>query len=97
MEENIKPDIIQYKTHGTCCQMMYVAVIDNIIVDAEFVGGCPGNLQAVKALVKGAPVEEIIKRLEGIRCGDKPTSCPDQLSKALKNYLAEKAEKSTTA
>ncbi len=95
MEENIKPDIIQYKTKGTCCQMMFIAVVDNIIVDAEFVGGCHGNLQAVKALIKGAPIEEIIKRLEGIKCGDKPTSCPDQLSIALKNYIAEKTQCNT--
>ena len=60
---------------------------DNKIQSAEFYGGCPGNLQAVSKLIIGMTVEEVIEKLEGISCGGKPTSCPDQLSKGLVEYL----------
>lgn len=70
-----------------CSQKIGVAVIDGIILEAGFVGGCSGNTQGLGALIKGMKVQDAIARLEGIKCGDKPTSCPDQLAKALKLFL----------
>ena len=75
----------------TCCevcsQQIAFAVKDGIILEAGFAGGCSGNTQGVAALVKGMKIEDAISRLEGIKCGGKPTSCPDQLAKALKLAL----------
>lgn len=76
-------ETIQYRTEGTCCQLMQVKINDGIIEDVEFLGGCQGNLQGIKSLVKGMPVEDVIQKLQGIKCGAKPTSCPDQLAKCL--------------
>ena len=73
-----------YKTKGVCSQLINVEVENNIVTSVEFVGGCNGNTQGVAALVEGMDVHEAIRRLEGIHCGPRPTSCPDQLSKALK-------------
>ncbi len=81
-----KEEIIQYQTKGTCCQMMQVKIADNKIVDVDFYGGCNGNLKGIKSLIKGMNVDEVIDRLEGITCGPKPTSCPDQLAKCLIEY-----------
>ncbi len=78
-----------YKTHGTCSQMIQLELDGDVIKSVEFVGGCSGNTQGVASLVKGMKAQEAIDRLEGIRCGYKPTSCPDQLAKALKLALAE--------
>ena len=76
---------LQYFTEGTCSKMIDIEVDDNDCVQSvKFLGGCNGNLQGIGKLVKGMKREEVIKRLEGIKCGAKPTSCPDQLSKALK-------------
>lgn len=66
-----------------------VEVENNIVTSVEFVGGCNGNSQGVAALVEGMDVHEAIRRLEGIHCGPRPTSCPDQLSKALKQAIGE--------
>lgn len=79
-------EVIQYKTHGTCCQMMQVAIKDEKVLDAEFFGGCNGNLKGIKSLIKGMTIDEVIERLQGITCGPKPTSCPDQLAKCLIEY-----------
>lgn len=79
-------EVIQYKTRGTCCQMMQVAIKDGIVLDAEFFGGCNGNLKGIKSLIKGMTIDEVIERLQGITCGPKPTSCPDQLAKCLIEY-----------
>lgn len=73
-----------YKTQGTCSAQINIEVENGIIGDVEFIGGCNGNLQGISRLVKGMTCEETIKRLEGIKCGFKPTSCPDQLATALK-------------
>lgn len=74
-----------YTTSGTCSRAIEITVDDNsIITSVKFVGGCSGNTQGVAALVKGMTVAEAISRLEGIHCGPRPTSCPDQLAKALK-------------
>ncbi len=79
-------EVIQYNTYGTCCKMMQVKVNDGIIEDVDFIGGCHGNLQGIKKLVKGMKIDDVIDRLNGIRCGDKPTSCPDQLARCLISY-----------
>lgn len=78
-----------YKTKGVCSQLINVEVENNIVTSVEFVGGCNGNTQGVAALVEGMDVHEAIHRLEGIHCGPRPTSCPDQLSKALKQAIGE--------
>ena len=74
---------IEFQTNGTCSRMVVVDVEDGIITDCAFVGGCSGNTQGVAALVKGMPVDEAIKKIKGIRCGMRATSCPDQLARAL--------------
>lgn len=81
---------ITYQTHGTCSKFIDVEIDENnVIQDVVFVGGCPGNLQGIPALVKGMKAEEVIKRVEGVKCGSKPTSCPDQLAQAIRKVLAE--------
>ena len=76
----------QYKTKGTCSQMIMFDVEDGKVMDVKFMGGCNGNLKGIGALVEGMPVDEVIARVEGITCGMKKTSCPDQLAQALKAY-----------
>ena len=74
-----------YYPKGTCSKQMNVEVSeDGIIQDVQVLGGCSGNLQGIASLVRGMKVEDIIQRLEGIRCGGKASSCPDQLAQALK-------------
>ena len=73
-----------YYPQGVCSQRMDVEVEDGKIQKVEVLGGCNGNLQGISRLVVGMDVEEAIRRMEGIRGGGKPTSCPDQLAKALK-------------
>lgn len=73
----------EYTPRGVCSRKMIVEIEDDKVVDVKIVGGCSGNLQGISALVKGMPVDEVIDRLEGINCGMKGTSCPDQLAKAL--------------
>ncbi|MGL4571450.1 MAG: TIGR03905 family TSCPD domain-containing protein [Clostridium sp.] len=72
-----------YKTSGVCSTEIHIDVKDNIINSVEFVRGCPGNLFGISKLVEGMNVDEAIEKLAGIKCGNKETSCPDQLSKAL--------------
>ena len=74
---------MEYKPVGVCSQLIRVDVEDNVIKDAEFVGGCSGNTQGVARLVIGMNVDEAISRLEGIKCGSKPTSGPDPLAQPL--------------
>ncbi len=76
----------QYKTMGTCSQMILFDVEDNKVMNVKFMGGCNGNLKGIGALVEGMDIDEVIARVEGITCGMKKTSCPDQLAKALKAY-----------
>lgn len=73
-----------YKTSGVCSQQIQFEVNDNKLHNVSFTGGCNGNLQGIGKLVEGMDVDEVIRRLEGIHCGFKSTSCPDQLAKALK-------------
>ena len=72
-----------YKTKGTCSSKITFDLEDNKIHNVQFTGGCSGNTQGVAALVEGMDVDEAISRMRGIRCGSKPTSCPDQLAAAL--------------
>ena len=78
-----------YKTKGTCSTSIDVELKDGVIDSVKFTGGCNGNLQGISALVKGMKPEEAISRLKGIRCGLKPTSCPDQLAHALEEMIAQ--------
>ena len=75
---------IDFRPRGVCSQRMTVEIEDGIIRSLRIMGGCSGNLQGISRLVEGMEAEEATKRLEGIRCGFKPTSCPDQLAQALK-------------
>lgn len=78
-----------YKTKGTCSSEIHVDLNGDTIEHVAFVGGCSGNTQGVAKLVEGMKAEDAIARLEGIRCGVRPTSCPDQLAKALKQALGK--------
>ena len=78
-----------YKTKGTCSTSIDVELKDGVIDSVKFTGGCNDNLQGISALVKGMKPEEAISRLKGIRCGFKPTSCPDQLAHALEEMIAQ--------
>ena len=75
---------LTYKTQGTCSSHIELEAEDGVITEIFFWGGCNGNLQGIRALVKGMKMEDVIEKLEGIRCGNRPTSCPDQLCKALR-------------
>lgn len=77
---------MNYRTSGTCSQMISFDVEDGKVHNVSFLGGCNGNTRGVSRLVEGMEVSEVISRLEGIRCGHRPTSCPDQLARALKAY-----------
>lgn len=74
----------EYKTKGTCSQRIFFDIEDGKLKNVKFIGGCNGNLKGIGALVEGMDVSAVIDRLEGIRCGMKSTSCPDQLAQALK-------------
>lgn len=87
-----KAEVIQYRTTGTCCQMMQVAIQDGKVMDAEFLGGCNGNLKGIKSLIKGMAIDDVIDKLKGITCGSKSTSCPDQLAQCLIEYKSQKLE-----
>ena len=72
-----------YKTQGTCSSHVELEVENNVVKEVSFWGGCNGNLQGISRLVAGMTVAEVISKLEGIRCGSRSTSCPDQLCRAL--------------
>ena len=79
---------VQYQTQGTCSRLIDVVVSDDgVIEDLRFEGGCNGNLKGICTLVKGQKAEDVISKLEGITCGVKPTSCPDQLAHALRQVM----------
>lgn len=79
----------EYKTKGTCSQRILFEIEEGILHNVQFLGGCNGNLKGIGSLVEGMPVQEVINRLEGTTCGMKPTSCPDQLARALKEAIAK--------
>lgn len=78
----------EYKTRGTCSQLISFDIEDGKVSNVQFLGGCNGNLKGISALVEGMPAEKVIERVDGIRCGMKSTSCPDQLAKALKQAIS---------
>ena len=77
-----------YKTKGVCSSNIEFEIQDGCVKNVVFVGGCNGNTQGISALVEGMKVEDVIQKLEGIRCGMRSTSCPDQLAKALKESIS---------
>lgn len=86
-------EVLQYETTGTCCKMMQVKVNNGIIEDVDFLGGCNGNLQGIKNLIKGMKIDDVIDKLQGIQCGSKSTSCPDQLAQCLIAYKSGNMQK----
>ncbi len=81
---------MRYKTQGVCSREIQFEIVDNKLTNVQFVGGCSGNTQGVARLVEGMDVDEVIARVSGINCGFRPTSCPDQLARALKAYKESK-------
>ena len=81
---------ISYTPRGVCSRHIDIDLENDVIRDVKISGGCAGNTQGVARLLVGMTAEEAIVRLEGIRCGFKPTSCPDQIAQALRKYLEEK-------
>lgn len=79
---------MDYRTKGVCSSSIHFEVTDNKVTHVAFVGGCSGNTQGVARLIEGMDIDDAICRLDGIRCGFKSTSCPDQLAQALKSYKA---------
>lgn len=77
-----------YKTHGTCSREIKFEINDGILSKVNFVNGCNGNLQGIGSLVEGMRVEDVIKKLKGINCNGRGTSCPDQLARALEEAIA---------
>ena len=80
---------MQYRPKGVCSQLINFDIKDNKVTNVKFVGGCSGNLQGIACLIEGMDVKEAISRIEGIKCGFKSTSCPDQLAQALKEAVGE--------
>ena len=80
---------MQYKTSGTCSQMISYDLEDGIVKNVSFFGGCNGNLKGIGSLVEGMKAEDVIEKLKGIKCGMKSTSCPDQLARALEAELTK--------
>lgn len=78
---------MNYRTKGTCSQIINFDLEDGKVHNVQFMGGCDGNLKGISKLVEGMDAKTVIAQLEGIRCGFKPTSCPDQLAQALKQAL----------
>lgn len=78
-----------YRTSGVCSRSIDFDIEDGKIKNVVYEGGCNGNLKGIGKLVEGMPIKEVADKLEGIRCGFKPTSCPDQLSKALRQIISE--------
>ena len=77
------------KNVGTCSVSTTVEIVDGIIKDVTVINGCDGNLKGIMSLLKGMKAEDAIERMEGITCGRKPTSCPDQIAKCIKEAIAE--------
>lgn len=82
---------IEYQTSGVCAKKLVFEVEDNKVKNLKAIGGCHGNLQGISRLVEGMEIDEVIKRLEGLYCGIKESSCPDQLARALKEYKEKTA------
>lgn len=78
-----------YKTQGTCSSHIELEVEDDIIKDVSFWGGCNGNLKGICSLIRGMKVDDVLRKLEGIQCGHRTTSCPDQLCKAIRQIISK--------
>jgi len=78
-----------YITKGVCAKKIELSLNDDIVEDVKFIGGCDGNTKGIESLVKGMSVEDVIRKLKGIGCRNRGTSCPDQLAKALEEYQSE--------
>lgn len=76
-----------YNTSGVCSQQIHFRIENGVLRDVRFVGGCNGNLQGIGRLVEGTPAEEVEAKLKGVSCGGRPTSCPDQLARAIRAAL----------
>ena len=85
-------DEVRFQPQGVCSKLMNIRIQDNKILDMETVGGCSGNLKGIASLITGMDIDEVIKRLQGLPCGSRPTSCPDQLSIALRLYKDAKSK-----
>ena len=81
---------LEFKTKGVCARQINLEIEDGIVKDVKFIGGCNGNSSGISMLVKDMKVEDVIKKLKGIKCGFKNTSCPDQLAIALEKLLTKK-------
>ena len=79
----------KFRTSGVCSSMIEFDLNDGIVSNVKYTGGCNGNLKGISAMAEGMKVEDVIQRLEGIKCGFKNTSCPDQFAKALRTALAQ--------
>ena len=79
----------EYKTKGTCSQRILFEINDGKVENVQFIGGCNGNLNGISKLVEGMDVDAVIERIDGLHCGFKPTSCPDQLARALKEAIGK--------
>lgn len=90
-----KPQLIEFMTKGTCSKAIQVEVIGDKIVNAKFFGGCQGNLEGIQNLIKGMSITEVIDKLQGVKCGAKPTSCPDQLARCLLEYNSKLSQTAT--
>ena len=82
-------DSFTYMTRGVCSRAIEIAIEDGVIQSVRFIGGCAGNTQGVAALIRGMKVQDALDRIDGIDCRGRGTSCPDQLARALKEYLAK--------
>ncbi|MBN7773283.1 TIGR03905 family TSCPD domain-containing protein [Clostridium aminobutyricum] len=84
--------LYNYKPRGVCAQNLSFEIEDDKVKNVEFYGGCNGNLKGIACLIEDMPVDQVIKKLEGLHCGHKSTSCPDQLAKALLEAIEEKSK-----
>ena len=85
-------DEVRFLPQGVCSKLMNIRIKDNKILEMETVGGCSGNLKGIASLITGMDINDVISRLQGLPCGSRPTSCPDQLSIALKLYAEAKSK-----
>ena len=85
-------DEVRFQPQGVCSKLMVLRINNNKILNMEAIGGCSGNLKGIGSLIVGMDVNDVIKRLQGLPCGNRPTSCPDQLSICLNLYLQEKSK-----
>ena len=85
-------DNVTFIPKGVCCKMMQMQIKDDILLNIEFTGGCSGNITGIGRLVKNMNINEIVSTLNGILCGKKSTSCPDQLTQGIKAYIEEKSK-----